>query len=303
MSIFVLSLGFIIGFAGLVSLGHAAFFGLGAYLVALLAKYVTANTYLTILTAVAAAALLAFVTGALFIKTTGAYFLMITMAFSQVLYAVFYQWKKTGGADGMSVAATLDLGFGPIRGSYPMYYFMLVCFLLCSFLLHRYIHSPAGRATIGVKENEDRMRALGYKTRRYKLIAYTISGAMAGFAGALYACFNRFVSPETLAWHTSGEALVMAIVGGSAFLYGPPIGAAIFVILQNYISTYTERWPIIMGALFIAFVLANVGGVANVLAGLSRRLARSVSRGEKAEEAADIPKAAPSGRLGEGTGK
>src|SRR5690606_9604905 len=160
------------------------------------------------------------------------------------LYAIFHQTRSLGGADGISISAPLDLGFGAIRGAYPMYYFMLICFLICYFLLHRYIHSPAGKATIGVKENEDRMRALGYKTRHSKLVAYTVAGAMAGFAGSLYAYFNYFVGPESLAWHKSGEVLIMAIIGGTSFLYGPPIGAAIFVVLQNYISTYTERWPI-----------------------------------------------------------
>jgi branched-chain amino acid transport system permease protein len=275
MSIFVLSLGFIIGYAGLVSLGHAAFFGLGAYTVALLAKSV-ANSYVLIAAAIVIAAVIAFITGWLFIKTSGAYFLMITLAFSQVVFAVFYKWKNvTGGADGMSVSASLDLGFGLISGQLGLYYFMAVSFLICYFLLHRYIHSPAGRATIGVKENEGRMKALGYQTRSYKLIAYTISGAMAGYAGALYAYFNKFVSPETLSWHFSGEVLVMAIIGGVGTLFGPPIGAALFVVLQNYVSTFTERWPIVMGVIFIIFVLYGRGGIANLLILLWRKWFKS----------------------------
>ncbi len=271
MSIFVLSLGFIIGYAGLVSLGHAAFFGLGAYTVALLGK-TAGSSYVLIAAAIVIAGLMAFITGWLFMKTSGAYFLMITLAFSQVLFAVFYKWKDaTNGADGMSVSAMLDLGFGPIRGQMGMYYFMAVSLLLCYFLLFRYIASPAGRVTIGIKENENRMRALGYKTRSYKLIAYTVSGAMAGYAGAMYAYFNKFVSPETLSWHFSGEALVMAIIGGVGSLFGPPIGAALFVILQNYVSTFTERWPIVMGVIFIIFVLYGRGGIANLLTFLWRK--------------------------------
>ncbi len=285
MSIFVLSLGFIIGYVGLVSLGHAAFFGIGAYTVALLAN-VTTNTYVLILAAIILAGILAFLTGWLFVRTSGAYFLMITLAFNQVVYTVFFKWKDvTGGADGMTVRAQLDLGFGPVQSQLALYYIMAFSMLLCYFLLRRYIAAPLGKATLGVKENEDRMKALGYPIRSYKLIAYTVAGAMAGFAGSLYAFFNRFVSPEVASWFFSGEALVMSIIGGVGTLFGPPIGAGLFVILQNYISTFTARWPMVMGAIFIVFVLYSRGGIAHLLKRLWNRL---FTKEEKLAEPAKV---------------
>ncbi|BCJ88214.1 branched-chain amino acid ABC transporter permease [Effusibacillus dendaii] len=265
ISIFALSLGLIIGYAGLVSLGHAAFFGAGAYTVALLGKYFP-NTYVLLLAAILIAGLLAWLSGFLFIKTSGAYFLMITLAFSQMLYAVVYKAKNvTGGADGMAVSASPDLGFGPISSPLGLYYLMAISFLLCYLFLSCFVNSPAGKAVQGVKENESRMKALGYRTHSFKLLAYTISGMMAGFAGAMYSLYNLFVSPDTLSWIFSGQAMVMVIIGGVGTLFGPPIGAAFFVVLQNYMSSYTERWPIIMGLIFVAFVLYGRGGVAHLL--------------------------------------
>ncbi|CAM2844587.1 branched-chain amino acid ABC transporter permease [Paenibacillus sediminis] len=274
MSIFVLSLGLITGYAGLVSLGHAAFFGIGAYTIALLGKFVP-NTFVLLASAIIFAALIALLTGFLFIRSSGAYFLMITLAFSQMLYAVAYKLKGvTGGSDGMSVAASLDFGFGPISGSMGLYYVMAVSVMICYVLLRMFINSPAGKAIIGVKENESRMRALGYSVRSYKLLAYTISGGIAGYAGGLYAFYNYFVSPDTLNWNFSGQVLVMIIIGGVGTLFGPPIGAAVFVILQNYISSYTERWPMIMGVIFVAFVLYGRGGIANLLLLAWRKISR-----------------------------
>lgn len=263
MAIFVLSLGFIIGYSGLVSLGHAAFYGIGAYTVAILGKYVS-NTYLLIILAIILAGFLAWLSGWLFIRSSGAYFLMITLAFSQMVYAFFYKVKPiTGGADGMSVPADLNLGFGRISDPIALYYVMAIAFLICFALLAIFVISPAGKSIKGVMENESRMKALGFSTLSYKLIAYTISGMMAGFAGALYAYYNAFVSPDVSSWMFSGQALVMVIIGGVGTLVGPPIGAAVFVVIQNYISSYTERWPIIMGIIFIAFVLYGRGGIAH----------------------------------------
>lgn len=265
MSIFVLSLGLIIGYAGLVSLGHAAFFGIGVYTVALLGKYV-ANSYVLLIAAIVIAAAVALLTGMLFIRSSGAYFLMITLAFSQMLFVLAYKLKDiTGGADGMPIRATLDFGFGAIDSVKELYYTMAIAFMVCYALLYVFIKSPAGKAVVGVKENEHRMKALGYPTRSYKLLAYTISGGFAGFAGALYAYFNHFVSTNVLAWQFSGQVMVMCIVGGVSVLFGPPIGAALFIILQSYVSSYTERWPIIMGIIFIAFVLSGRGGIADLL--------------------------------------
>lgn len=265
MAIFVMSLGLIIGFAGLVSLGHAAFFGAGAYAVTLIGDHID-NTYLLLAAAILVSGILAFISGLLFIRSSGAYFLMITLAFGQMLYAIAYKMEElTGGADGKPVLATFNLGFGEIESRVTFYYITAAAFAACYFLLRIFISSPLGRSIIGIKENESRMTALGYNTRNYKLVVYTLSGMMAGFAGGLYSYFNEYISPDLLHWMFSGQALIMVIVGGVGTLLGPAIGAGFFVVLQNYISSYTERWPIIMGLIFVAIVLYGRGGIVHIV--------------------------------------
>ncbi|NTZ18094.1 branched-chain amino acid ABC transporter permease [Paenibacillus sp. JMULE4] len=264
MAIFVMSLGLIIGFAGLVSLGHAAFFGVGAYAVTLIGEHLD-NTYVLLLAAIVLSGFAAFVSGLLFIRSSGAYFLMITLAFGQMLYAIAYKMENlTGGVDGKAVAASFNLGSGEIHSRLGFYYAAAVAFLVSYFLLRALISSPLGKGIKGIKENELRMTALGYNTRHYKLIVYSLSGMMAGFAGGLYAYFNEYVSPDLLHWGYSGQALIMVIVGGVGTLIGPAVGAGFFVILQNYISSYTDRWPIVMGLIFVAIVLYGRGGVIHI---------------------------------------
>ncbi len=261
MAIFAMSLGMIIGYAGLVSLGHAAFFGLGAYCVALLGD-VLPNTYLLILVTVVLSAIVAWLTGAIFIRTSSFSFLMITLAFGQLLYAL--AWKMdhwTGGADGKKVSAALDFGFGEVLSPLGLYFVMAVAFILVYILLRFFVDSPAGKMIKGVMENESRMKALGNNVRFYKLLAYTVSGTIAGFAGSLYAYFNLFVSPDLTSWMLSGQVLLMVIIGGVGTLFGPVIGAGMFIVLQNFISTYTERWSLIMGILLVVLVLFGRGGM------------------------------------------
>ncbi|WP_044737195.1 branched-chain amino acid ABC transporter permease [Geobacillus kaustophilus] len=261
MAIFAMSLGLIMGYAGMVSLGHAGFFGIGAYTVAVIGQHV-ANTYLLLLLSVVISGLIALVTGAVFIRTSKFYFLMITLAFGQLLYVLFWQLKPwTGGADGMSVSAILNFGFGEIVSPNGFYYVMGIAFIIFYILLRLFVESPAGKITKGIMENEARMSALGYNVRVYKLLAYTLSGALTGLAGALYAYFNVFVSPDLSGWMFSGQVMVMVIIGGVGTLLGPALGASVFIYLQNFMSTYTERWPMVMGALLVALVLAGKGGL------------------------------------------
>jgi len=292
MAIFAMSLGLIIGYAGLVSLGHAAFFGAGAYTVALLGERVS-NTYVLVAAAVAVAALLACVSGALFFRSTGAYFLMLTLAFAQVLFAAAFQAESvTGGSDGMGVSVAPDLGFGEISGELGLYYLMGGSFLLCYVLLRLFVSSPAGRVVRGIMENELRMRALGYNTFSYKLFAYTLAGGVAGFAGALYSYFNLYVTPDLLGWVFSGQALIMVIVGGTGTLLGPAVGAAFFIVVRNYVSFYTEYWALIMGLIFIFFVLLGRGGIVHLLQAGWRRLlaARAPRRPREGRSAAGSAK-------------
>lgn len=265
MAIFAISLGFILGYAGLASLGHAAFFGLGAYTVAMAGQHLT-NAYLLILLGVLVAGLIAWLTGALFIRTSAFYFLMITLAFCQLLFAIAWQMEDwTGGPDGMMVSVELDFGWGPIQEGVGLYYVMGAAFLLMFLLLRLFVNSPVGAMIRGVQENEHRMKALGHNVRAYKLVAYTVSGMLAGFAGALYAFFNQYVSPELSSWVFSGEVLIMVIVGGVGTLFGPAVGAVFFILLQNYVSSMTEHWPLIMGGVFIIFVLLRRGGIVHLV--------------------------------------
>ncbi|MEB3104044.1 branched-chain amino acid ABC transporter permease [Ferviditalea candida] len=271
MAIFAMSLGYLMGYAGLVSLGHAAFFGIGAYTIALAGDHI-ANTYVLILLAVVFSGLIAWISGSLFIRTSAFYFLMITLAFGQLLYALVWQLKPiTGGADGKKVSAVMDFGFGPIVDPNMMYVVTGILFLLSYLFLRKLASSPAGKVIKGVMENENRMKSLGYNIRTYKLLAYTLSGMLAGLAGALYAYYNVFVSPDLIIWLFSGQVLIMVIVGGVGTLIGPAVGAGFFLILQNYMSSYTERWPMIMGIIFITFVLLRKGGIVNLLALLGKK--------------------------------
>lgn len=261
MAIFAMSLGLLMGYSGMVSLGHAAFFATGTYTVAILGQFVD-NLYILILSAVLIAGLLALLTGALFIRTSNFYFLMITLAFGQLIYALAWQLETwTGGADGMRITASLDFGFGEVTNPLTLYFIMGIAFVLVYILLNLFVHSPAGKITKGIMENQDRMSALGYNVRVYKLLVYALAGALAGFAGSLYGYFNMFVSPDVSYWKFSGEVMIMVIFGGVGTLIGPALGAGLFIILQNFISSYTERWQLILGAILVILVILGKGGL------------------------------------------
>lgn len=261
MAIFAMSLGLIMGFAGMVSLGHAGFFGIGAYLVAILGQHI-GNTYLLLFFSIVVSGIIALITGAVFFRTSKFYFLMITLAFGQLVYALFWQMKSlTGGADGMSVSAILNFGLGDLFSPHSIYYVMGVAFIIAYLLLRLFVESPAGKITKGIMENESRMQALGFNVQIYKLMVYTLSGSMAGLSGALYSYFNLYVSPDLSGWLFSGQVMMMVIIGGVGTLFGPAIGAGVFIFLQNFISSYTERWPMIMGVLLVILVMAGKGGI------------------------------------------
>lgn len=261
MAIFAMSLGLLMGFAGMVSLGHAAFFAIGTYTVAILGQFIN-NVYILIFAAIILAGLIALLTGSLFIRTSNFYFLMITLAFGQLLYALAWQLEDwTGGADGMRVSATLDFGLGEIASPLVLYYIMGIAFIFVYILLKLFVNSPAGKIIKGIMENPTRMTALGYKVRVYKLLVYSLAGALAGFAGSLYGYFNMFVSPDLTFWKFSGEVMIMVIFGGVGTLIGPALGAGLFIILQNFISSYTERWQFILGVILVLLVLIGKGGI------------------------------------------
>lgn len=277
--LFAMSLDLLLGYTGLVSFGHAAFFGVGAYVAGLVGIHVGPELYLTFPAAIAAAAVTALVIGFFSIRTSGVYFLMLTLAFSQMVYAAIFKAPLTGGSNGLAGIPRPTLGFGPSLGdSTVFYYLVLIVFGLSYWLLTRLVGAPFGRSLRGIKENDSRMRAVGYSVQRYKLAAFVIAGAFAGAAGALRAYFNFFIAPDTLYWTTSGTALVMVIIGGAGTLLGPVLGAGLVLVLQNLISSYTERWPLLLGAIFILFVLRAPNGLMGILdrvAGETRKSPRN----------------------------
>jgi branched-chain amino acid transport system permease protein len=264
--IFAMSLDLLLGYTGLVSFGHAAFFGVGAYVAGIAGIHWSSSVWLTFPAAILASGLAALVIGFFSIRTVGVYFLMLTLAFSQMVYAIVFKLPFTGGSNGLSGIPRPTLGFGPsISDSTGFYYFVVAVFLVAYWLLARLVTAPFGRSLRGIKENESRMRAVGYSVQRYKLAAFVMAGAFAGAAGALRAYFNFFVAPDTLYWTTSGTVLVMVIIGGAGTLLGPVLGAGLVLVLQNLISSYTERWPLLLGAVFVFFVLRAPYGIVGVI--------------------------------------
>ena len=279
MAIFALSLDLLVGHAGLVSLGHAAYFGVAAYALALISpKYEAANLWLTLPAAMGAAALAALIIGALVVRTGGVYFIMVTLAFAQMIYAVFHDTKIAGGSDGIYIAVRPELnvaGFKPLNLENPaeFYYLVLIPLVVVYWFLNRLLHAPFGRALAGIRINEQRMRSIGYPVFVYKLGAFVLAGALAGVAGYLAACQFGFVNPDILAWHQSGIVLMMIILGGMGRLHGAVIGAFAYVFLQEIFSTpavlgaYAKHWQLPMGALLVVIVLVlphGIGGFIDV---------------------------------------
>ncbi|SFE98718.1 branched-chain amino acid ABC transporter permease [Alteribacillus iranensis] len=264
MAIFAMSLGLIMGFGGMPSLGHSALFGLGAYTVVALSQYVS-NVYVLLGAALILTLIFSLITGFIAMRNTGIFFLMVTLAFTQVLYLISSGMNLWGGADGMSTMVRANFGFGNIASSTGLFYMIGVFFVLSYFLLKVYTSSPMGKILKGVMENESRMTALGFNPKIFKTAAYTLAGGMAGIAGALYIYKNQFVSPELFSVHTAAEAMIMVFIGGYGTIFGPALGAGAFVFIENYVSSFTDRWSLILGLIFIAIVMLKRGGIIHLL--------------------------------------
>ncbi|MFZ3357894.1 MAG: ABC transporter permease [Xanthobacteraceae bacterium] len=261
-AIFAMSLDLILGFTGLMSLGHAAFFGLGAYAVAVLEAQFGLNAWLGVAAGVVLAASGAGLIGFFCVRTGGIPFLMLTLAFSQLVFSVALKWRDvTGGSDGLALATQPSFFGFNLSNSLAMYFMTLIFFVAVFLALRRLINAPLGRAFIGIRENEPRMAAIGYPTRTYKLLAFTIAGAIAGLAGGLYVIYNGFISSDAVYWTASGDILIMTMLGGAGTLIGPPIGAAVFLLMKNVVSSYSEHWLSIIGVAFICCVLFFPGGI------------------------------------------
>lgn len=261
LAIAAVSLNLILGFGGMVSFGHAAFLGIGAYAVGIPSHHGYESAYLHFPLAIGAAALFALFTGAVSLRTKGVYFIMITMAFAQMAYYFFLSLEEYGGDDGMTLWSRSD--FGVINISDGLTFFLLCYGLLalCVYLVFRIVNSRFGTVLRGCNSNEARMKALGYNTYIYRLTAYVISGAMCGLAGALMANLQDFITADTMTWSRSGELMFMVILGGAGSVFGPVFGAAAFLLIEEVLSAYTIYWALPFGILLILSVLFIKGGV------------------------------------------
>ena len=275
-AMFAMSLDLLLGYTGLPSLGHAAFFGAGAYAAGLVALRVVNDLLVTTLVAAVVALLLGLLVGAVAVRSQSIYFLMLTLAFTQMAFAVAFKWTwLTGGANGLAGIPRPNLLGISLADGRAFYLATLAACAVSAMVLRTVVVSPFGRTLVGIRENESRMLAVGYHTWRYKWAGFGLAATLAGIAGAFLAGFNGFVAPSDLEWTTSGIVLIMVVIGGAGTLIGPAVGAAIVLLLQIWVSVIPgigERWPLIMGLVFMGFVLAGGGG----MVGLVRRLAVSL---------------------------
>lgn len=260
------SLNLILGFAGMVSFGHAAFVGVGAYAVAILMQHGIVSAWLSWPVAVLVSAFFALLIGAISLRTKGVYFIMITLAFAQMLYYLMVSLKTYGGDDGLSLPGRSTLGFElDLSQDASFYYVVLAIAIVVFLLLHRLINSRFGHALQAIRENETRMQAIGFSVYGFKLIAFTLAGALAGLAGALLANQGGFVGPSMMQWNQSGMLMVMVILGGVGHLYGGFVGALVFLLLEEVLSSYTIHWQLGLGAALLAVVLLAPNGLLSLL--------------------------------------
>ena len=271
LALAAMSLNFLLGFTGVLSFGHAAYFGLGVYGLGLTIKYLVPSTLAGMAVGVLAGAGAAAIVGLLIVRLRGIYFAMATIAFGQVFYFIAYRWNSvTGGDDGLTgwQRMPIDLGFGTVdilNSDKAFYYLVLVCFAVAVGIMAALLHSPFGRTLLAIRENERRARFLGIPIDRHIWLSWMISCAFVALAGTLYALLNNFADPHDLRWDQSGDFVIMAVLGGMRAFWGPLIGAAIFVVLQDYVSSQTENWMFFIGLFFVLVVLFFPRGVLGIL--------------------------------------
>jgi branched-chain amino acid transport system permease protein len=266
-----ISLNFLLGYTGVLSFGHAAYFGLGAYGAGMIIRYVVPSTGAGLLIGTLVGTVAAAIIGPLIIRLRGVYFAMVTIAFGQVFYFIAFRWNSvTGGDDGLTgwTRQPLDLGFARIdilHNPTAFYYLALACFAVAVGIMAWLLRSPFGRTLIAIRENERRARFLGIPVDRHIWISWTISCCFVSLAGALYALLNNFVDPRALYWTQSGDFVIMAVLGGMRSFWGPLLGAAIFVVLQDYLSSQTENWMSFLGLFFVLVVLFFPRGILGMI--------------------------------------
>ena len=266
LGLFAMSLNVILGYTGLGSFGHALYFGVGAYTAGLLSLKMREGFWVATVAALAAAALVALVLGPLTLRARGSYFGMITLALAQVAWGIAFGWRSlTGGDDGLPGIARPVLAGIALSGETSFFYLVAVVFGLSALVLAVIVESPFGKTLSGIKESETRMEVLGYHVWGYQYAACVVAGVFAGLAGVLFVYYNGYVSPVYLSIIVSAQALLMVILGGAGTLLGPALGAGIIVLLENLISVFTERWLLILGAIYVIVNLVAPQGLQGLL--------------------------------------
>jgi branched-chain amino acid transport system permease protein len=275
-----------VGYTGLVSFGHAAYFGVGAYVTGILMKKLAMPFVLAWPAAGVFGAACALVFGFFCVRLTRIYFAMLTLAFAQIVWAICFKWNElTGGEQGMPEIPYPDFGwierFGgnlPLLGGWrTAEYFYFLCTILVAaslWALHRIVTSPFGRMLTTIRENAERAEFIGVNVRRYELAAFALAGAFAGLAGGLFGIFNRGVFPDFAYWTKSSEVLIMTLLGGMGTFLGPSIGALVLILLNQQIVSYTEYWPLVLGTVLVVLLFGFPGGIAGAVGALSARLFR-----------------------------
>ena len=284
-ALFATSLNLLVGYTGLVSFGHAAYFGIGAYTTGLLMKKIGVPFLLAFPAAGLLAGLFALVFGFFCVRLTRIYFAMLTLAFAQIVWAICFKWNEvTGGEQGMPEIPYPDFAWlervataAPFLSYWTSEYFYFLTLLmvaLCLWLLRRIVGSPFGRMLTTIRENPERAEFIGVNVRRYELGAFVIAGAFAGLAGGLFGIFNRGVFPDFAYWTKSSEVLIMTLLGGMGTFFGPALGALVLLWLNQQIVSYTQYWPLILGTILVVLLFVFPGGIAGAALGLWRRLSR-----------------------------
>ena len=267
-AIAALSLNLILGYGGMMSFGHAAYLGVGAYAVGVLAHYGVHNGYLQWALAMGASAAVALVIGAVSIRTSGIYFIMITLAFTQMLYYLGISIEEFGGDDGMRLAVKSQFpGLIDLNNGDAFYYLVLAILVLVLYLGHRLVNSRFGMVIRAARSNEARTRAIGFSPYPYRLAAFVIAGAVCGLAGALFVNHTAYLTPEFMNWTRSGELMFIVILGGMATAAGPVLGALALLLVEDVLSGWTQHWQIILGTLLVLSVLFFRRGLAGLLFG------------------------------------
>ena len=282
-ALFATSLNLLVGYTGLVSFGHAAYFGIGAYTTGLLMKKLAWPFVLAFPAAGVVAAGFALAFGFFCVRLTRIYFAMLTLAFAQIVWAICFKWNEvTGGEQGMPEIPYPGLDWmgrlplvGTLRTSDHFYLLTVVLVAACLWTLRRIVGSPFGRMLTTIRENAERAEFIGVNVRRYELAAFVLAGAFAGLAGGLFGIFNRGVFPDFAYWTKSSEVLIMTLLGGMATFYGPALGALALILLNQQIVSYTEYWPFVLGAILIVLLFAFPGGLAGAALTAVRRVRRA----------------------------